>query len=185
MQYLFKILFREVAGPDVLKIEKEESELLFLRPFNKKKFLSETGWKRILAEKERLRPELARRAVERYNSDSNYRFLYDRISDFLVESLKTEIWFLDWGEFWKISGRAAAWCPFRDSLLENSTLLCESIAKGVFPRESDPSYGVQLVSGFSKNLLNIFLDNGGVVNPEEVMEDALAGEVYKKVSVFD
>ncbi|RWR78836.1 hypothetical protein CKAN_00738800 [Cinnamomum micranthum f. kanehirae] len=108
MQYLLKILFREVARPD----------------------------------RERLRPELSRRAVESYNSDSNYRFLYDKISDFLVESLKIDIWLLYSGEFWKISGSAAAWCPWPslNSLLDYSTLLCESIAKGFFPRESDPSY---------------------------------------------
>ncbi|RWR78946.1 Thioredoxin-like protein [Cinnamomum micranthum f. kanehirae] len=142
MDRLLKILFREVARPDVLKIEKEERELLFPRPFNKKKFLCDTGWKRILAEKERLRPELARRAVEKYNSDSNYRFLYDKISDFAVESLKIDIWLLDSGEFRKISGRAAAWypCPDLHSLLDYSTLLSESVAKRVFPRESDPSY---------------------------------------------
>eukprot|EP00268_Persea_americana_P017382 TRINITY_DN18377_c0_g1_i10.p1 TRINITY_DN18377_c0_g1~~TRINITY_DN18377_c0_g1_i10.p1 ORF type:complete len:224 (+),score=48.24 TRINITY_DN18377_c0_g1_i10:204-875(+) len=45
--------------------------------------------------------------------------------------------------------------------------------------------GVLLVSGFSKNMLNIFLDNGGVVNPEEVMEEAIAKELYQRVSVFD
>ncbi|RWR78949.1 L728 protein [Cinnamomum micranthum f. kanehirae] len=44
--------------------------------------------------------------------------------------------------------------------------------------------GVLVVSGFSKNLLNIFLANGGVVNPEEVMEEALAMEEYKNVSAF-
>ncbi|RWR78831.1 hypothetical protein CKAN_00738300 [Cinnamomum micranthum f. kanehirae] len=74
----------------------------------------------------------------KYNSDSNYRFLYDKISDFLAESLKINIWFLDWGHIWKISERAAQWCPSLDSLLDYSTLLCESIAKRVFPRESDP-----------------------------------------------
>ncbi|XXG39696.1 hypothetical protein AAC387_Pa01g0589 [Persea americana] len=92
-----------------------------------------------MAEKERLRPELARRFVERYNSDSNYRILHDSISDFLVESLKTDIGFLDLCEFRNI-GYAAFWIPSLDSLLEYSTLLCESIAKRVFPRESDPSY---------------------------------------------
>ncbi|XP_071938076.1 uncharacterized protein [Coffea arabica] len=45
--------------------------------------------------------------------------------------------------------------------------------------------GVALVSGFSKNLLTMFLEGGGVVNPEEVMELAIAGEEYKKLAVFD
>nr|GLL41158.1 uncharacterized protein LOC109185905 isoform X3 [Ipomoea trifida] len=45
--------------------------------------------------------------------------------------------------------------------------------------------GVALVSGFSKNLLTIFLENGGIINPEEVMELAISGEEYKKLAVLD
>ncbi|KAL2469711.1 Uncharacterized conserved protein UCP015417 [Abeliophyllum distichum] len=45
--------------------------------------------------------------------------------------------------------------------------------------------GVALVSGFSKNLLTMFLEGGGIVNPEEVMELAISGEEYKKLVVFD
>nr|GMD62859.1 uncharacterized protein LOC109185905 isoform X2 [Ipomoea batatas] len=45
--------------------------------------------------------------------------------------------------------------------------------------------GVALVSGFSKNLLTMFLENGGIVNPEEVMELAISGEEYKKLAVLD
>ncbi|XVF66501.1 hypothetical protein PTKIN_Ptkin10aG0041200 [Pterospermum kingtungense] len=33
--------------------------------------------------------------------------------------------------------------------------------------------GVALVSGFSKNLVELFLDNGGVVEPVTVMEQAM------------
>nr|GME08614.1 uncharacterized protein LOC109185905 isoform X2 [Ipomoea batatas] len=45
--------------------------------------------------------------------------------------------------------------------------------------------GVALVSGFSKNLLTMFLENGGILNPEEVMELAISGEEYKKLAVLD
>ncbi|VAI34657.1 unnamed protein product [Triticum turgidum subsp. durum] len=45
--------------------------------------------------------------------------------------------------------------------------------------------GVAMVSGFSKNLLKIFLKNDGVVNPEAVMMEAIAGEEYQKLEVFD
>ncbi|KAB8111174.1 hypothetical protein EE612_048746, partial [Oryza sativa] len=45
--------------------------------------------------------------------------------------------------------------------------------------------GVAMVSGFSKNLLKIFLQNDGVVNPEAVMAAAIAGEEYQKLVVFD
>ncbi|RWR78947.1 plant/T31B5-30 protein [Cinnamomum micranthum f. kanehirae] len=85
------------------------------------------------------RAEMAKKVVERYYSDSNYRFLHDKISDFFAESLKSDIGFLNSGEFKKI-GLAAKWCPSLYSSFDRSTLLCETIAKRVFPRESDPSY---------------------------------------------
>ncbi|KAL6629070.1 hypothetical protein ACP70R_028835 [Stipagrostis hirtigluma subsp. patula] len=52
------------------------------------------------------------------------------------------------------------------------------------PVESDQK-GVALVSGFSKNLLKLFLDGGGIVNPRAVMEKAIAGPEYDKLAVFD
>ncbi|PPD92164.1 hypothetical protein GOBAR_DD10906 [Gossypium barbadense] len=45
--------------------------------------------------------------------------------------------------------------------------------------------GVALVSGYSKNLLKLFLDEGGIVNPEQVMEFAIAGGEYKKLVIHD
>ena len=45
--------------------------------------------------------------------------------------------------------------------------------------------GVAMVSGFSKNFLKIFLQNDGVVNPEAIMKEAIAGEEYQKLAVFD
>ncbi|OMO56033.1 hypothetical protein COLO4_35808 [Corchorus olitorius] len=45
--------------------------------------------------------------------------------------------------------------------------------------------GVALVSGFSKNLLKMFLDQDGDINPEAVMEAAISGEEYQKLVVLD
>ncbi|KAG0461606.1 hypothetical protein HPP92_021571 [Vanilla planifolia] len=45
--------------------------------------------------------------------------------------------------------------------------------------------GVALVSGFSKNLLKLFLDGDGVIMPAAFMEMAIAGEEYQKLKVFD
>ena len=45
--------------------------------------------------------------------------------------------------------------------------------------------GVALVSGFAKNLLTLFLEEGGIVNPEDVMGLAIRGEEYKKLAVYD
>ncbi|GAB2219165.1 hypothetical protein Droror1_Dr00006796 [Drosera rotundifolia] len=45
--------------------------------------------------------------------------------------------------------------------------------------------GVALMSGFSKNLLTLFLDGGGIVNPEAIMESAISGKEYQKLVVLD
>ena len=45
--------------------------------------------------------------------------------------------------------------------------------------------GVALVSGFSKNLLSMFLEEGGVISPEAVMDQAISGEEYQKLVVLD
>ncbi|KAM0874223.1 hypothetical protein ACQ4PT_037541 [Festuca glaucescens] len=45
--------------------------------------------------------------------------------------------------------------------------------------------GVALVSGFSKNLLKLFLDGGGIVTPRDIMEKAIVGPEYDKLTVFD
>ncbi|MCI18253.1 plant/T31B5-30 protein, partial [Trifolium medium] len=45
--------------------------------------------------------------------------------------------------------------------------------------------GVALVSGYSKNLLTVFLDNEGDISPVEAMEAAIAGPEYQKLVVLD
>ena len=41
------------------------------------------------------------------------------------------------------------------------------------------------MSGFAKNLLTLFLEEGGIVNPEDVMRLAIAGGEYKELVVYD
>ncbi|OWM76255.1 hypothetical protein CDL15_Pgr009901 [Punica granatum] len=45
--------------------------------------------------------------------------------------------------------------------------------------------GVALVSEFSENLVSMFLDNDGEINPEKIMLDAISGEQYQKLVVVD
>ncbi|XP_059650875.1 uncharacterized protein LOC132297092 [Cornus florida] len=45
--------------------------------------------------------------------------------------------------------------------------------------------GVALVSGFSKNMVTMFLEEDVVVNPEAVMEKAISGELYQKLLAYD
>ncbi|KAA8548795.1 hypothetical protein F0562_000479 [Nyssa sinensis] len=81
----------------------------------------------------------AKKALDKYNLDLNYRFLHDQISDLFAELLKSDIGNLNSGKHNKIS-LAAKWCPTIDSSYDKSTLICESIARKLFPRESDPEY---------------------------------------------
>ncbi|KAI3841773.1 hypothetical protein MKX03_035642 [Papaver bracteatum] len=79
------------------------------------------------------------RAIEMYNADANYRLLHDRISDVFAECLVSDLQNLNSGNIQKIS-IASKWCPSLDSSYDQSTLLCESIARRIFPRESFPEY---------------------------------------------
>ncbi|CAK9232270.1 unnamed protein product [Sphagnum troendelagicum] len=45
--------------------------------------------------------------------------------------------------------------------------------------------GVAMVSGFSKNLLKVFLQNDGEINPMLVMQQAIAGPMYQELQLVD
>lgn len=89
--------------------------------------------------REEKRIAMAKKVVERIRRDPDYRFLYDRVSDLFAHCLKSDMEFLNSGQFKKI-GLSAKWCPSLDSSFDRSMLLCESIARKVFPRESYPEY---------------------------------------------
>lgn len=101
---------------------------------------------RAIREKERARESrlerriaMAKQVVGTYARDPHFRFLYDQVSDYFAECLKADIGYFNAKEYRKIS-LAAKWCPSIDSSYDRSTLLCESIARKVFPRESYPEY---------------------------------------------
>ncbi|XVF28615.1 hypothetical protein REPUB_Repub15cG0045300 [Reevesia pubescens] len=81
----------------------------------------------------------AKKAYERYFSDPMYRLLHDCIADMFAEDLKKDIEFLNSGEVRKV-GLASKWCPSINSAYDKATLICESIGRRMFPRESDPDY---------------------------------------------
>ena len=45
--------------------------------------------------------------------------------------------------------------------------------------------GVALVSGFSKNMVKIFLDNDGILSPRAIMEKAISGREYQELVIYD
>ncbi|KAK4856640.1 hypothetical protein QYF36_019595 [Acer negundo] len=81
----------------------------------------------------------ARKALEKYKSDSNYRLFYDSVCDVFADVLKSDMEFLKANELSKIS-LAAKWCPSIDSSYDKASLICEGIARRIFPRESDKEY---------------------------------------------
>ncbi|CAA3021155.1 Hypothetical predicted protein [Olea europaea subsp. europaea] len=81
----------------------------------------------------------ARKGLNKYNLDEKYRFLHDMISDFFVELLKSDLEKLSSGNLSKIS-LAAKWCPSVDSSYDKATLICESVARKMFPKENHPEY---------------------------------------------
>ncbi|XP_065852400.1 uncharacterized protein [Euphorbia lathyris] len=82
---------------------------------------------------------MAKKVYERYSRDPDFRFLYERVSDFFSDCLKVDMEHLKSDRITEIS-LAAKWCPSIDSSFDRSLLLCESIARKVFSRESYPEY---------------------------------------------
>ncbi|KAM1043623.1 hypothetical protein COP2_035813 [Malus domestica] len=81
----------------------------------------------------------AKAAVDRYRDDPEYRFLHDRVSDVFVEMLASDLRFLNSDEIEKIS-YASKFCPSIDSSYDRTTLICENIAKRMFPRDVYEEY---------------------------------------------
>ncbi|CAI9775974.1 unnamed protein product [Fraxinus pennsylvanica] len=130
--------------------------------------------------------------------NTNFQKVFDRILDVAVEGKLSEeqmikrLFVFSDMEFDKASGNPwetdyqAIQRKFREKGYQN---VPEIVFWNLRNSRSTPvlanQSGVALVSGFSKNLLTMFLEGGGVVNPEEVMELAISGEEYKKLVVFD
>ncbi|KAI3971460.1 hypothetical protein MKW92_033631 [Papaver armeniacum] len=142
-----EILFRLHEGIDIRKELKSKWKIkkhLYINKKNKKK-------KKVKADsgdgdeepKKKSRNEkaieLSKRALERYVKDAKYKDLHDKISDLFAEFLISDLKYLSSGEFGKIS-LASKWCPSLDSCFDKATLLCESIARRIFPRKSNPDY---------------------------------------------
>ncbi|KAJ3676513.1 hypothetical protein LUZ60_003925 [Juncus effusus] len=93
----------------------------------------------ILEVRKRKRENDAARALSYYASNELYRFLHDQVANFFAELLSSDLENLKSGEVKKI-GLAAKWCPSLDSSYDRSTLICESIARKMFPRDSFDEY---------------------------------------------
>lgn len=94
---------------------------------------------RAKASKNEKQPAMAEKAQNRYNSDPDYKLLHDQVSKFFADRLRSDIQSLNSGDCTKIS-LAAKWCPNVDSSYDKATLICESIARTIYPRNSDPEF---------------------------------------------
>ncbi|MCD7467665.1 hypothetical protein HAX54_005216 [Datura stramonium] len=151
-----EILYRLLEGPDLRKRAKKERKT---RSYNSNKKVKreeeDRGWRpfgggvteskvdiekqkaRMVREKKKI--DMAKKAVDRYRLDPDYKFLHDHVSDLFANCLKLDLESLKAGKLTDIS-LAAKWCPSLDSSFDKRTLLCETIARRVFPRESCPEY---------------------------------------------
>ncbi|XP_057806519.1 uncharacterized protein LOC131021375 [Salvia miltiorrhiza] len=155
---LLEILFRVLEGAEARKLAKEMGELWKSRTHKGKSGIhkgrkrgvrfprglrSSTdtaplhGAKKSTPEEKRI--ERAKKVVERFNEDANFQFLHDRVSDLFAQRLRSDMEMLKLGKLNKIS-LAAKWCPSLDSSFDKITLLCETIAKKVFPRAEYAEY---------------------------------------------
>ncbi|KAG7583286.1 Uncharacterized conserved protein UCP015417 vWA [Arabidopsis suecica] len=90
-------------------------------------------------ERKQKKVSMGKAAFTRYTNDPDYRFLHERVSDLFANQLRRDLEFLKSRQPNQIS-LAAKWCPSLDSSFDKATLLCESIARKIFPKESFPEY---------------------------------------------
>ncbi|KAL6213297.1 hypothetical protein ACLB2K_012744 [Fragaria x ananassa] len=110
-------------------------------------------------EKSRLHMQ-AKIALERFLNGRRYQGLHSQVADVFAEFLKSDLKYLESGEIENISS-AAKFCPSLDSSYDKETLICESIAKRIFPREEyeeyrdifEPHYGYRVRDRLRKQVL--------------------------------
>ncbi|OIW04691.1 hypothetical protein TanjilG_16154 [Lupinus angustifolius] len=102
--------------------------------------LAKTEKENAREERENKKAERAEKLLKRYRHDPDFRYLHDRVSDYFAGCLMKDLEVMrNSGEMKSIS-LAAKWCPSVDSSYDRSILLCESIARRIFPREVYTEY---------------------------------------------
>ncbi|VAI92867.1 unnamed protein product [Triticum turgidum subsp. durum] len=93
-------------------------------------------------ERRKKRADTAATAVERYGRDQNYRLLHDMTAEMFADLLAEDMKKLSEGNI-NLS-LAGKWCPSVDSSYDRSTLICEAIARRLFPKCSAPDLAEDL-----------------------------------------
>ncbi|CAN6220738.1 unnamed protein product [Urochloa humidicola] len=110
--------------------------------------------KKAVTKKVRKAAKLAVQSLERYYGDRAYRFLLDCVADFFADLLASDLKQLAPGGKKRKIGLAAKWCPMPGSSFDRSTLLCEAIARRLFPRDSSPDYADMAEEHYSYQTLH-------------------------------
>ncbi|KAK3132112.1 hypothetical protein QOZ80_6AG0515970 [Eleusine coracana subsp. coracana] len=92
------------------------------------------------SKKARKAAKLAVQSLETYYGDHTYRFLFDSVANFFADLLASDLEQLGPSGNKRKIGLAAKWCPTPGSSFDRTTLLCEAIARRLFPRDSSPDY---------------------------------------------
>ncbi|KAL6639981.1 hypothetical protein ACP70R_022291 [Stipagrostis hirtigluma subsp. patula] len=93
-----------------------------------------------ISKKVRKVAKLAVQSLETYYGDRAYRFLFDSVAQFFADLLASDLEQLAPGGKKRKIGLAAKWCPTPGSSFDRTTLLCEAVARRLFPRDSSPDY---------------------------------------------
>jgi hypothetical protein len=96
--------------------------------------------KKVISKKVRKAAKLAVQSLETYYGDRSYRFLFDCVAEFFADLLASDLKQLAPGGKKRKIGLAAKWCPTPGSSFDRSTLLCEAVARRLFPRDSNSDY---------------------------------------------
>ncbi|KAL2921374.1 hypothetical protein RDABS01_012865 [Bienertia sinuspersici] len=143
-----EILFRILEGSDARERMVSQVDLLRRNMRRRMRVMGssddESGRSEEEKEKARVvrlhkKNERAKKILGLYNKDESFRVLYDSISDVFAGLLRKDIDFFQKGDLYKL-GFSAKWCPTIDSTYDEVTLLCESIARRLFPKEEDDEY---------------------------------------------
>ncbi|XP_060186472.1 uncharacterized protein LOC132615896 [Lycium barbarum] len=137
---VLEILYRLLEGPEVRKNEKKEwmkkKREGFLEGLKEKKgssIIPKEKAKRIQREKTLAK---ANKLLDRFTQDTDFQFLYDKVSGFFADALWEDMELYNEGKFYELS-LAAKWCPSLDSSYDKSLLMCESVGRKLFPRNDD------------------------------------------------
>ncbi|KAK3123163.1 hypothetical protein QOZ80_8AG0625030 [Eleusine coracana subsp. coracana] len=133
---LLEILYRILHGPREDKTADDHKQQRGVARGTKRRRADREA---VAEEKRQEEARLAQVVLDRYASDTKFRVLYDSVAETFAELLKADLELLRAGKVPEI-GLAAKWCPSLRSSFDRTTLLCEAIARRVFPRESSQEY---------------------------------------------